>query len=67
MANRLALYSSEDEVIRGRTSQWPRLAQAYDLPWLTHDTDAHKGPLSHIVASFLRGENVLLEIVASEY
>jgi pimeloyl-ACP methyl ester carboxylesterase len=49
MANRLALYSSEDQVIAGRTSGWPALAEAYDLPWLSHDTDAHKVELAQIL------------------
>lgn len=41
--NRVSLYSSSDSVIAGRTAQWPELAQAYDLPWLSgHDTDPHK-------------------------
>jgi pimeloyl-ACP methyl ester carboxylesterase len=66
MTNRLALYSSKDGIIKGRTKQWPRLAQAYDLPWLTHDTDAHKGPLSKIVGAFLHGNDPLAEIIASE-
>jgi pimeloyl-ACP methyl ester carboxylesterase len=34
--HRVALYSSHDEVIAGRTSRWPQLAEAYEIPWLTH-------------------------------
>lgn len=56
MPRRLALYSSRDVVIEGRTADWPRLADAQDLSWLTHDTDAHKGPLAEIIARYLRGE-----------
>jgi hypothetical protein len=41
MTRRLALYSSLDVVIKGRTANWRQLAQAHDLPWLTHDTDKH--------------------------
>jgi len=52
---RLALYSSQDEVIAGRTSRWPQLAEAHDLPWLTHDTDAHKAPLARLIAAYMRG------------
>jgi hypothetical protein len=53
MTRRLALYSSLDPVIKGRTDNWPQLAQAYDLPRLTHDTDKHKEALSYIVAADL--------------
>lgn len=56
MPRRLALYSSQDAVIEGRTADWPLLAEARDLPWLTHDTDAHKQPLTEIIARYLRGE-----------
>jgi hypothetical protein len=66
MTNRLALYSSSDAVINGRTGQRPQLAQAFDLPWLTHDTDAHKGPLAEIGGAFLRGDDVFHRIVAEE-
>ncbi|HTV06979.1 MAG TPA: hypothetical protein VME86_16540 [Acidobacteriaceae bacterium] len=62
MPHRLALYSSKDTVILGRVTDWPRLAEAYDLPWLTHDTDAHKHPLVRIVRCYLRGENVCAEV-----
>ena len=41
VGNRTAIYSSADTVIAGRTSEWQRLARAYDVPWLTHNTDEH--------------------------
>jgi hypothetical protein len=66
MTRRLAIYSSLDEVIRGRTVNWPQLAQAYDLPWLTHDTDKHKEGLSHIVAVALNHEDVVSGIIEME-
>ncbi len=54
MANRIALYSSADPVIAGRTVNWTRLASAaYDLPWLTHDTDKHVDRLAPALACFL--------------
>lgn len=53
MARRVALYSTKDEVIAGRTADWSRLADAYDLPWLTHDTDAHKVALVRLIAAYL--------------
>jgi pimeloyl-ACP methyl ester carboxylesterase len=51
--HRLALYSSGDEVIAGRTSRWPDLAEAHDLPWLTHDTDAHKIALARLIVQYM--------------
>jgi pimeloyl-ACP methyl ester carboxylesterase len=53
LPHRLALYSSQDEVIAGRTSRWPDLAEAYDLPWLSHDTDAHKEQLVHLIVPYV--------------
>lgn len=59
MSHRLALYSSQDEVIAGRTSGWPHLADAYyDLPWLTHDTDAHKEALARLVVAYMSGADI---------
>ncbi len=66
MIRRLALYSSLDSVIKGRTDKWPPLAQAYDLPWLTHDTDKHKEALAHIVAAALNHEDVVSGIIEME-
>jgi pimeloyl-ACP methyl ester carboxylesterase len=54
MPGRLALYSSGDEVISGRTERWPHLADAHDLPWLTHDTDAHKDALARMIGAYMR-------------
>jgi hypothetical protein len=62
MANRVALYSSYDEVIAGRTADWPELAQAFDLPWLSHDTDAHKRELARLVFAYLDGDNLPVAI-----
>jgi pimeloyl-ACP methyl ester carboxylesterase len=53
---RLALYSSADDVIRGRTSDWPAIAEAYDLSWLSHDTDAHVNALVPLLVAFADGE-----------
>ena len=58
MANRVAFYSSHDEVIAGRIAGWPQLAQAFDLPWLSHDTDAHKRELARLVFAYLDGDNL---------
>ena len=55
MPNRLALYSSADDVIAGRTSNWPNLAVAHDMPWLTHDTDAHKDTLGRLIVAYVTG------------
>lgn len=51
--HRLSFYSSRDEVIAGRTSRWPDLAEARDLPWLTHDTDAHKEDLARLIVAYM--------------
>ena len=51
---RFALYSSIDTVIKGRTENWPQLAQvAIDVSWLDHDTDRHRHRLVPAIASFV--------------
>jgi len=62
IAHRVALYSSKDEVIAGRTERWPQLAEAYDLPWLDHDTDKHKKALGRILCTYIQGLNVSQEV-----
>jgi pimeloyl-ACP methyl ester carboxylesterase len=62
MDRRIALYCSADPVIAGRTELWPRLALAYDLPWLTHDTDQHKRALAKILCEYLTRRHVPLEL-----
>ena len=57
-SHRLALYSSHDEVIAGRTSRWPQLAEAHDIPWLTHDTNAHKAPLVRLIVAYMSGSDL---------
>jgi pimeloyl-ACP methyl ester carboxylesterase len=52
---RIALYSSSDGVIKGRISAWQDLAEAYDLSWLTHDTDAHRYRLAHLISAYMDG------------
>jgi hypothetical protein len=66
LTRRFAFYSSLDPVIKGRTDNWPQLAQAYDLPWLTHDTDKHKEALSYIVAADLDNDDVVSAIIGME-
>lgn len=61
--HRVALYSSGDTVLGGgtsdnRTLDWPRLAEAHDLPWLSHDTKAHKHQLEPLLVAWLRGEAI---------
>jgi pimeloyl-ACP methyl ester carboxylesterase len=56
--HRVALYSSHDEVIAGRVQEWPQFAQAWDLPWLSHDTDRHKQRIAALIAASLRHEDV---------
>ncbi|MEO8660886.1 MAG: alpha/beta hydrolase [Bryobacteraceae bacterium] len=66
---RLSLYSSTDEVIAGRTSRWPELAEAHDLPWLSHDTDAHKEALARVIVAYMSGLDINGELagVGAEY
>jgi pimeloyl-ACP methyl ester carboxylesterase len=61
--NRVALYSSRDDVIAGRTSDWPSLAEAHDLPWLTHQTDAHIPRLRELVRAYVE-QRSLSEVAA---
>lgn len=56
--NRISLYSSRDDVIAGRTADWPNLAEAHDLPWLTHQTDAHIPNLRELVRAYVHEENL---------
>jgi predicted esterase YcpF (UPF0227 family) len=62
MEQRIALYSSADSVIAGRTERWPQLAEAHDLPWLDHDTDKHKTPLGRILCAYVQRLNVSREV-----
>jgi pimeloyl-ACP methyl ester carboxylesterase len=54
--HRVAIYSSRDEVIAERVSEWPQLAEAYDLVWLTHDTDTHKERISALLKRWIAGD-----------
>ncbi len=63
MPNRVAIYSSADVVLGGgspdnRTVDWPRLAEAHDLPWLTHDTKAHKHRIIPLLLDWLEGHSI---------
>jgi pimeloyl-ACP methyl ester carboxylesterase len=59
VSNRAAFYSSNDEVIAGRTAEWATLAAAWDITTLTHDTDQHAELLARGIAAYLNGEDVL--------
>ena len=58
MPNRISFYSSRDEVIAGRTAEWPQLAQAFDFKWLTHETDQHKEALTRLAFAYLDGDSL---------
>jgi pimeloyl-ACP methyl ester carboxylesterase len=58
MPRRAAFYSSNDEVIFGRTAEWPSLARAFDIPRLTHDTDQHAELLARGISAYLEGDDV---------
>jgi pimeloyl-ACP methyl ester carboxylesterase len=62
MEHRVALYSSADPVIAGRTEKWPQLAEAHDLPWLDHDTDKHKRALAFILRGYLERHDISWEL-----
>ena len=62
MKHRVALYSSADSVIAGRTDRWPQLAEAHDLLWLDHDTDKHKRALAQILCGYLERLDVTREL-----
>lgn len=65
MERRVSLYSSSDGVIAGRIAEWPLLAEAYDLPWLTgHDTDPHKRRLAAILNAYLESGRIAAELLA---
>lgn len=56
--NRISFYSSSDEVIAQRVKDWPKLAQAYDFPWLNHDTDVHLDRLAKLILGYINGDNL---------
>lgn len=56
--HRTAFFSSQDEVIADRIANWPTLADAYNLPWLTHDTDRHKIRLARLIVAYANGEDL---------
>lgn len=58
MPNRLALYSSKDEVISDRVAEWPDLADAHDYPWLSHDTDRHKERICDLLNLWMSGKAI---------
>ena len=62
MEHRVSIYSSVDEVIAGRTERWPELAEAYDFPWLDHDTDKHKAALGLILSAYVQKREVSQEV-----
>ena len=52
MSNRVVFYSSKDEVITDRVSDWPALAESHDLSWLDHDTDPHIPKLVKLIKEY---------------
>ncbi len=62
MEHRVALYSSADLVIAGRTERWPQLAEAHDLSWLDHDTEKHKRLLAQIICGYVERLDVTREL-----
>jgi pimeloyl-ACP methyl ester carboxylesterase len=58
MDRRVSLYSSKDSVIQGRTKRWPKLGLAYDLEWMSHDTDMHAPRLATILKGYVGGHGM---------
>lgn len=52
MPNRVVFYSSKDEVIADRVSNWNELGEAHDLSWLNHDTDPHIPKLVELIKKY---------------
>lgn len=52
MPNRVVFYSSKDEVIAGRVSNWTELGESHDLSWLSHDTDPHIPKLVKLIEKY---------------
>ncbi len=52
MPNRIVFYSSKDEVIADRVSNWSELAESHDLSWLDHDTDPHTPKLVKLIQEY---------------
>ena len=55
MTRRSAFYSSSDVVIADRTAQWPQRADAYEIPWLSHNTEAL------LIAAWLGGDKAVIQ------
>ena len=63
--SRVAIYSSRYSPISDRVIQWPGIAsQAYDVPWLEHGATLPKYALAHLVASYMKEEDISSEIEA---
>ena len=54
MPNRVVFYSSQDEVIADRVSNWSKLAESHDLSWLDHDIDPHIPKLVDLIKEYLK-------------
>jgi len=62
---RVAVYSSNYYPISDRVTQWPGVAgQVYDVPWLQHGASLPKYAISHLIASYMKTENIASEIEA---
>jgi pimeloyl-ACP methyl ester carboxylesterase len=59
---RLALYSSDDKQIAGRTN-WPAYAECYDLPMLRyHDTNLCKYAVCYLISQYIQGKDMAYEV-----
>jgi predicted esterase YcpF (UPF0227 family) len=51
--NRISFYSSNDDIISERVSNWPELGESYDLTWLTHNTDLYLPEIHKLVLGYI--------------
>lgn len=65
LQSRVAIYSSHYPPISDYVAQWPGVApQAYDVSWLEHGTNLPKYALAHLIASYMKTEDIAIEIEA---
>jgi len=60
--NRVALFSSADQVVKDRCN-WSEFSDlAFDVPWLMHDVDPAKYTLCYLISCYLRGLDMTHEV-----
>jgi hypothetical protein len=59
---RVAFYCSDDSSLAGKVADWPRVAEAYDIPFLRFGCDRHPYSLADLVLAYLRDGDLAWEI-----